>query len=66
MGGDGTFREAAEGLLSRGDGDSTAKSTPLFVFPCGTGNNYARDLGVSTVEDMVKKVRRVAWRPWTP
>ena len=57
MGGDGTFREAAEGLLSRGDGDSTAKSTPLFVFPCGTGNNYARDLGVSTVEDMVKKVK---------
>lgn len=55
MGGDGTFREAVEGLLSRGD--STKDSTPLFVFPCGTGNNYARDLGVSTVEDMVKKVK---------
>ena len=48
MGGDGTMREGVSGMLGRGEGDRC----PIFVFPVGTGNNFARDLGVRTIQDM--------------
>jgi len=58
MGGDGTFREAVEGFMTRKDyGRKEAKDCAVFTFPCGTGNNYARDLGITTVADAVNKVK---------
>lgn len=54
MGGDGTLREALQGYLSRAD---SSRQIPLCVFPVGTGNNFARDLGVQTIEDMFEKIR---------
>ena len=54
MGGDGTMREGVCGMLSRVEGDRC----PIFVFPVGTGNNFARDLGVRTIEDMFAVIDR--------
>ena len=56
MGGDGSFREGVSGMLGRGEGDRC----PIFVFPMGTGNNFARDLGVRTIEDMFAVIDRGA------
>ena len=64
VGGDGTLREAVQGWVEReasGRGDGTR--TPIFAFPCGTGNNYARDLGVFTVADAMAKVKAGNARP---
>jgi len=61
MGGDGTFREGVCGMIARG-GDSPGggerRSVPIFAFPCGTGNNYARDLGQRTVVDVFDAIAR--------
>lgn len=54
MGGDGTMREGVCGMLNRDEGDRR----PIFVFPVGTGNNFARDLGVRTIEDMFAVIDR--------
>jgi len=54
-GGDGTLREAVEGWIGRADA-AVGTPTPIVAFPCGTGNNYARDLGVMTIEDAMEKV----------
>ena len=43
VGGDGTLREAVEGWTRRVKG--TGEKTPVFAFPCGTGNNFCRDVG---------------------
>jgi diacylglycerol kinase (ATP) len=43
-GGDGTQHEIANGLLSGGEVDNP---TPMGVLPGGTGNGFARELGVS-------------------
>ena len=60
VGGDGTFREAVQGWIERrkraSDGETVTEETALLAFPCGTGNNYARDLGVKTIEDAFGKV----------
>jgi len=64
VGGDGTLREAVQGWIEReasGRGDGTR--TPIFAFPCGTGNNYARDLGVFTVADAMAKLKAGNARP---
>jgi len=54
IGGDGTLREAVEGWTRR---TATAtKKIPIFAFPCGTGNNFCRDVGALTVEDAMEKV----------
>lgn len=53
-GGDGTLREAVEGWIGRAE--AAKATTPIVAFPCGTGNNYARDLGVMTIEDAIEKV----------
>lgn len=58
IGGDGTFRECVQGWIERGEDASKGDATPILAFPCGTGNNYARDLGVFTVEDAMEKVKR--------
>ncbi len=46
VGGDGTIREVAEGVLGVGLGDRVE----LAVVPIGTGNDFARSLGVSSLE----------------
>ena len=60
MGGDGTFREGVCGMIARsGDGKPGGSSqVPIFAFPCGTGNNYARDLGQRTVADVFDAIAR--------
>ena len=42
MGGDGTFREVAEGLLDSG----RAEAVTLGMLPAGTANNHGRSFGV--------------------
>lgn len=59
MGGDGTMREGVSGMLKRAAGDRC----PIFVLPVGTGNNFARDLGVKTVEDMFAVIDRGVAQP---
>jgi YegS/Rv2252/BmrU family lipid kinase len=44
LGGDGVIGEVANGLMARGAGERPA----LGVLPVGSGNDYARALGVST------------------
>jgi diacylglycerol kinase (ATP) len=46
-GGDGTVRDAAEGLIGH--------STPLGIIPTGTGNVFAREIGLPFLPD------RLAW-----
>uniref|UniRef100_A0A7S0SSD5 DAGKc domain-containing protein n=1 Tax=Mantoniella antarctica TaxID=81844 RepID=A0A7S0SSD5_9CHLO len=48
MGGDGTLREGVSGMLARTANDRC----PIFVFPVGTGNNFAGDLGIRSIQDM--------------
>lgn len=55
MGGDGTLREGVCGMIAR---DMRAGQVPLFAFPCGTGNNFARDLGQQTVADVFAAIAR--------
>ena len=43
IGGDGTVHEVASGMIERGE----SASLPLGVIPAGTGNDVARQLGVS-------------------
>ncbi len=50
-GGDGTVCEVANGLLGR--------SAVLGVLPCGTGNDFARTLGIGT--DMALAMRTLAF-----
>ena len=54
MGGDGTLREGVSGMASRPEEDHR----PIFAFPCGTGNNFARDLHLRTVEDCFAAIDR--------
>lgn len=49
VGGDGTVQSAARAALEAG--------IPLAVFPGGTLNHFARDLGLHTVADAVEAVR---------
>mmetsp|Transcript_2057 Transcript_2057/g.7773 ORF Transcript_2057/g.7773 Transcript_2057/m.7773 type:complete len:391 (-) Transcript_2057:1177-2349(-) len=59
MGGDGTFREGVCGMIARsGDSPGGSSQVPIFAFPCGTGNNYARDLGQRTVADVFDAIAR--------
>ena len=52
MGGDGTLREGVSGMAARPEPDRR----PIIVFPCGTGNNFARDLGHKTIDDVFAAV----------
>ena len=54
MGGDGTLREGVSGMASRPEEDHR----PIFAFPCGTGNNFARDLRLRTLEDCFAAIDR--------
>ncbi len=47
MGGDGTFREVATGLLNSG----RAEDVPLGMLPTGTANDQGRSFGLSAHED---------------
>ena len=54
MGGDGTLREGVSGMAARPEADHR----PILAFPCGTGNNFARDLHLRTVEDCFAAIDR--------
>ena len=54
MGGDGTLREGVSGMASRPEEDHR----PIFAFPCGTGNNFARVLRLRTLEDCFAAIDR--------
>jgi len=42
LGGDGTFHELVNGIFDRSDG----RKIPIGIIPGGSGNSYARDLGL--------------------
>jgi diacylglycerol kinase family enzyme len=63
MGGDGTLREGVEGLRKRPAASSSAAVPPIVVFPCGTGNNFARDLGLFTIDDVFAALDRGVAHP---
>ena len=63
MGGDGTLREGVEGLRKRPAASSSAAVPPIVVFPCGTGNNVARDLGLFTIDDVFAALDRGVAHP---
>lgn len=46
VGGDGTLREAALGLLEPGPGDARARIPALSFIPAGSGNDFARGHGI--------------------
>ena len=59
MGGDGTLREGVSGMAARPEPDRR----PIIVFPCGTGNNFARDLGHKTIDDVFAAVDAAVAHP---
>ena len=61
VGGDGTFHEAVNGLLMRvNSGRCTLAALPVLApIPCGSGNTFAFDLGVSTYEQGLENILRV-------
>jgi len=52
IGGDGTLHEVVSGLLER----DQPVSLPLGIIPCGTGNDVAKQLGVSSPPDAVRRI----------
>jgi diacylglycerol kinase family enzyme len=54
MGGDGTLREGVSGMAAR----PVDEHRPIFAFPCGTGNNFARDLRLFSVDDCFAAIDR--------
>jgi diacylglycerol kinase (ATP) len=59
MGGDGTLREAVSAFQGRPKDEHRV----CFAFPCGTGNNFARDLGLKTISDVFGAVDRGTAHP---
>jgi len=54
MGGDGTLREAVQGYVEARrlkPLKEKEKHVPIVALPCGTGNNFARDLNCFSIED---------------
>jgi YegS/Rv2252/BmrU family lipid kinase len=49
VGGDGTISEVADGILA-----SSQKEVALGVVPFGTGNDIARGLGISNMDDCIR------------
>ena len=66
VGGDGTLGEAATGLLSPDGGTPApldAESRPaLGLVPLGTGRDFARTLGIASLEDALLRLARVETR----
>ena len=60
LGGDGTVHEVVSGLIERG----AAASVPLGVIPGGTGNDVARDLGISSPQDAAQRILRGRTTPF--
>jgi YegS/Rv2252/BmrU family lipid kinase len=60
MGGDGTNFHVLNGLLSRHD---PAMLPPLGIIPVGSGNSFARDLGICSTRDGLQALVRGETRP---
>ncbi len=60
MGGDGTNFHMINGLLERRDPDQLP---PLAVLPAGSGNSFARDLDILSLEQGIEAIARNAPRP---
>ena len=60
VGGDGTNFHVLNGLLSRND---PARLPPLGIIPVGSGNSFARDLGICTTADGIRALIRGRTRP---
>lgn len=58
VGGDGTLHEVVNGLF---DADATER-VALAVLPCGSGDSFAKDLGLSTPEQAVERLLSGAQR----
>jgi len=54
VGGDGTLFETINGLAQA----DPAFSTPVGIVPVGTGNSFAKDLGINSFETAVDKICR--------
>ena len=54
VGGDGSFHEVVNGMLSRADGEVV----PLGLLPGGSGNCVNRDLGAPDIQEAARRVGR--------
>ena len=52
IGGDGTVHEVVSGLIERGE----SAAIPVGVIPGGTGNDVARQLGISNPQEAVRRI----------
>ncbi len=59
VGGDGTLFEIVNGLMI----NAGKKIPPVGIIPIGTGNSFAKDLKIFTLEDGIRAVKRNISRP---
>lgn len=59
VGGDGTLFEIVNGLMN----NAGKKIPPVGIIPIGTGNSFAKDLKIFTLEDGIRAVKRNISRP---
>jgi hypothetical protein len=64
VGGDGTLHEVVNGMLMRAMcGRLSLDAAPsIAVIPCGSGNTFAYDLGITSVDDAIKNLLRFRLR----
>ena len=60
MGGDGTNFQMINGLLSK---HAPATLPPLGILPAGSGNSFAKDLKIKTIDDGIQAIHRNRARP---
>ena len=56
IGGDGSFHELVNGFISRPDYEEVKDKVALGVVPAGTGNTFAYDLSILSIEDSAKAI----------
>ena len=56
IGGDGTICEVVNGFYSRSDVEVVQKKVAIGVIPAGTGNTFAYDLGIASVEQGARAI----------
>ena len=62
LGGDGSFRECVQGYREWREMMNLREDAPhsiaIVALPCGTGNNFAKDLGIDSIEKCFEKIRK--------